>query len=146
MEMTRPWQEREIYQFIEEARKFIGIKWRHQGRSIKGLDCVGLFEMTGRQLGYDITLPTNYDRSPNPVDLEAGLEQYCFRIDPSKRLQGDLAVIRFDNQRTHLIMFTDAGVIHSSAQSRRVVEHCLDDEWVRRIVSVWRFRGRRYER
>ncbi len=38
-------------EFVEETRKWLGTKWRHQGRNSKGVDCVGLVIVVAKDLG-----------------------------------------------------------------------------------------------
>ena len=45
-------------QIVAEARSWLGVEWRHQGRNRSGVDCVGLAIAVGRGLG---VLPTYAD-------------------------------------------------------------------------------------
>lgn len=38
-------------QVVAEARSWIGVKWRHQGRNRSGIDCGGLVVRVGQELG-----------------------------------------------------------------------------------------------
>jgi cell wall-associated NlpC family hydrolase len=43
---------------IAAARSWLGVPWRHQGRTRQGVDCAGLVVLVGRGLGLD-----DYDTS-----------------------------------------------------------------------------------
>ena len=46
-------------QIVAEARSWIGVPWRHQGRNRSGVDCVGLAIAVSRALG---VLPNHADK------------------------------------------------------------------------------------
>lgn len=56
---------------------------------------------------------------------------------------GDLALFNVRDNPQHLAFLTDyngmLGMIHAQAQARRVVEHRLDDDWIQRLVKVFRW-------
>jgi cell wall-associated NlpC family hydrolase len=135
--------EDQIGTLISQARLMIRkVPWRHQGRSLRGVDCIGLFHVTGKAIGLDIEMKSNYTRQPDPRDIEAGMETYANRILVKDYLPGDFALIRYGAKAIHVVMFTNQGIIHCSADSKTVIEHSIDDKWKRDIVSVWRLKGR----
>lgn len=137
------WTDAKIQEMIEAARTLVRVvPWRHQGRSLKGADCVGLFTVIGRMVGFEISLPTGYSHTPDPKILEAGLRQYTDELPAAEARPGDLVVIKYLGKGTHLALLTDKGLLHSSAFERTVVEHSIDGEWQRGIISTWRLKGR----
>jgi cell wall-associated NlpC family hydrolase len=137
------WTEAKIEEMITTARTLVHqVPWRHQGRSLKGADCVGIFTLIGRAVGFEIVLPTGYSHVPDPKILEEGLKQYADKLPLMAGLPGDFVIIKYNGKGTHLALLTDQGLLHSSAFERTVVEHSIDEEWQRGIVSTWRLKGR----
>ncbi len=135
--------EQEIDQIIEYGRALVRkVPWRHQGRSLRGVDCVGLFYVLGKAVGLELEMGNNYTRTPDPAILEAGMAEHCSRILKRDSIPGDLALIKYGDKTIHLVMFTDKGIIHCSRDMGTVVEHSIDQSWDRNIVSVWRLKGR----
>ena len=55
---------------IEAARGWVGTKWRHQGRSKRGIDCVGLVIKIAEELEYDTSFDrTDYIRRSTGIDF-----------------------------------------------------------------------------
>jgi len=46
------------------ARAWLGIPWRHQGRSARGVDCAGLVVLVARELGLADYDKQTYGRRP----------------------------------------------------------------------------------
>lgn len=135
----------EVVQMVTLAREWIDVKWRHQGRSMSGVDCVGIFQQIGQQLGRNFQIPNNYTRNPDQKVLVAHMEQFFDRIPKDDRKPGDLALMRFVDERLrmpnrHVVLLTDLGILHAAANFRKVTEHTLDDEWLNRIEYVYRLR------
>lgn len=130
------------YKFIEEARKMIGVKWRHQGRSPWAVDCVGLVVLALKGAGYDVEDRTNYSREPFNDDLQAELKQR-FGEPHADPQEGDIAVFKaFTKEPSHIgIVARDRhgnlSLIHSRA-NMTVMEHGFDNKWQRMFVEVYR--------
>jgi cell wall-associated NlpC family hydrolase len=111
---------------IDEARKWIGVRFRHQGRSRRGVDCSGFVCcVAGQVLGFDpiekIGRP-RYNKKPDEKELRDGLKRFCKRIKQNEAMPGDIVLMAYENQTTHIGFVTEHGVIHSTAQARGVVE------------------------
>jgi hypothetical protein len=52
---------------IAEARKWIGTRWVHQGRSQMGVDCAGLVVLVGQSARFAREDMLGYRRSPDGV-------------------------------------------------------------------------------
>ena len=141
--MVKAISETDIRTLITYGRALVHkVPWRHQGRSLRGVDCVGLFSILGKTIGLDLDMRTNYTRTPNPADLEAGIAVYGRKIAFQDVLPGDFALIKYGAKAIHLVMITDRGILHCSADMKTVVEHSIDANWKRDIVSIWRLKGR----
>ena len=145
-EASKPtWTEEEVRQIILHSREWMNVKFRHQGRSKYGVDCIGLFSEVAKEIGRNIPIPSNYTHHPDQQFLLAEMKRLFDKITKAELAIGDLALMRFmDDQKRipcrHVVMITDLGVLHSSAQFRKVTEHCLDDEWMAKIEHCFRMR------
>jgi cell wall-associated NlpC family hydrolase len=134
-------------EFVDKAREFIGIPFRHQGRTIHGVDCAGLLYLTAKELGVSTRDETDYGRLPDPKRMLRLLSENMDRIPIEEAVPGDVYWMRFGVDPQHLALVTDKGIIHSYSEVRkgsetgRVVEHTLNKTWKDRITSCWRIKG-----
>lgn len=132
----------------EAARGWLGVPFRHQGRTRAGVDCVGLVIGVARALEL---LPADFDhtgyaRRPDGVSLLAACRLYLTPVSFSEIGAGDVVVFRVVTDPQHLAVVADyyAGgrsVVHAYALARGVVETRLDDDWQRRLVAAFRLPG-----
>lgn len=146
LEVNKPtWTEADVQALIATCRTWIGVPWRHQGRSRQGVDCVGIFACVALGLGRHIQIPKNYTHDPDPTVLLAHMHQYFDEVPVADMQPGDFLLMRFldRNQRMskrHIALKTNLGILHAAATYRKVTEHTLDDEWFNRIEQVFRMR------
>lgn len=129
---------------IRTARDVIGARFRHQGRDpAKGLDCAGLIVHVARELGMAHDDMAVYPRLPGGGLLESTLDaQPQLDVVKGGLQAGDILLMRFGGDPQHLAILTaDNTIVHAWAIARKVCEHGLTDEWRRRIVRAYRFRG-----
>lgn len=125
--------------FVAAARKRIGLPFVHQGRTEFGVDCVGLVVKSAEEIGVDTSGDkTNYSRLPHGVLLPV-LDDIMFRVDGDWQV-GDILVMKFLNEPTHVGIWTGENIIHSYSTLGKVVEHRMDDKWKRRVVAVYRLK------
>lgn len=133
---------------VATARRYLHVRWLHQGRSALGLDCVGHVVRVVHDLGLSTFDIANYGRLPSGELLLKLASEHAQRVD-EPLMPGHLVVLRFKGLAQHLAFVGDyplggLSLIHAMAQSRRVVEHRLDDTWAARIVAVYRVPGVAY--
>jgi cell wall-associated NlpC family hydrolase len=132
---------------VESARRLLGMRYRHTGRTVHGVDCMGVVLVAARHAGLDLLKRTGYPdlkgygERPGRVLLEA-IEQHCERI--TAPIVG--ALLLFNPERgispQHAGLATDSGtVIHCVRGRRRVVETAYRRNW---LHSCWRLPGVRY--
>lgn len=114
------------------ARALIGTRFRPQGRSRHGLDCVGL---AAAALGLGEARRDYGLRGGDLAALEAGLGDAGLRRVEAK-MAGDVIVLRAGPGQLHLGVWTGDGLVHADAGLRRVVERPGAPPWP--IVSIWR--------
>lgn len=127
---------------IEHARALLGVPWRHQGRSDRGLDCVGLVLLAVQRAG---AIPAdferrNYGRLPGE-ELARKTGEYCDELTNSE--PGALILIRWPGVRdaSHVALCTGETLIHCYRNAGKVVEHGYREPWNRWTDSAWWFRG-----
>lgn len=124
---------------VEEARKYLGVRWKHQGRGRnEGLDCVGLIIVVAKGLGYKPFDLTNYSHYPGAKAIIGGLETSCKRIPIKDIKPGDILMLQVNTPEPwHTAIVTDKGMIHAYALNRRVVEHRIDESWMKLISRAY---------
>ncbi|GLQ07506.1 NlpC/P60 family protein [Sneathiella chinensis] len=115
---------------VEKARSWTGVKWRHQGRSRQGVDCVGLCLMVADGVGHPVPAPVDYDRRPNGSALLRHLTSTLVPIRTDDPAPGDIALFRDEGTPVHVgVLACQDGqwtVIHAHAARRKVVEEPVD--------------------
>lgn len=138
-------------QVIDCARGYLGVPWRHQGRSRRGVDCVGLLVLVCRELGISNYDELGYARLAKGRSLISAIEARCQKV--AKPLPGDVLCFRYDSNPQHVGLCTDhpmgwLGLIHANANAGpslalkgRVVECSLSPPWTDRMVAAFRLPG-----
>ncbi len=131
------------------ARETLGTRYAHQGR-VNGLalDCAGVPVHVATRLGIELTDYTRYGRLPVPAEMRAALDAHLTRVAKVDMQIGDVVWMRFQAEPQHLGIVGDyrhggLSLIHAYNGSglRKVVEHRIDEQWLARIVAVWRYPG-----
>ena len=130
-----------VADILAAARACLGTPFRHQGR-IPGLalDCAGLVVHVVNALGLPYQDEQGYSRLPHHGRLEAALDmQPALRQIPvAERAPGDVLLMRFRAEPTHLGILAGDTVIHAYEQAGKVCEHRMDAAWTARIARVYR--------
>lgn len=126
---------------VAAARGWLGVPWRHQGRSRAGVDCVGLVVVVCQGLGLSDYDSTVYGRDPDPTRFLGHFTAGgAVRVNPIEAQDGDLLVFRQSAFPCHAgIRSTQYGVpyvIHAHLAHRKVVEERLTDQAP--IVAAYR--------
>lgn len=126
---------------VVKAREFIGTRYRHQGRSREGVDCIGLPACVRAELGLETLDVTDYGRRASD---ESMLEWCRERMVTVAELQpGDILVMAFGTDR-HMAIVGDYphggfSIIHAYIDNRCVVENRLDESFMARVIGSFRF-------
>jgi cell wall-associated NlpC family hydrolase len=128
-------------QIIAAARSQLGTPFVHQGRIPgKALDCAGLAAHVAREIGADYNEWPGYGRTPHKGLLQSVLDAQPCLARVRVRQPGDILLMKWNKEPMHVAICAGATVIHSYQAVGKVCEHALDDEWIRRIVAVYRFK------
>ena len=127
---------------VAKAREFVSVPWRHQGRNRVGMDCAGLIICVAHDLGLSDFDTRAYGRLPQADRMRELMRKHCTELPAVKLSPGLVALMRFEAEPQHLAIIADYaygghGIVHALMQSRRVVEHRLDDLWRSRIVALY---------
>lgn len=122
----------------EAAKKYLDVKFHHQGRSLAGVDCLGLIYLSAADLGVDLEDEKGYARTPDGNRLQSECDRQLTRINIDDAVNGDIYLMRFKRDPQHLAIKTSAGIIHAFKNAGKVVEHTLDDKWRARIKRAYR--------
>lgn len=128
---------------VDAARKYLGVPFKHRGRTPAGLDCAGLGWLAYHDLGVDLPDVRAYGREPFRNGLMQGLAAALGDpVDEAPR-PGDVVVMHFGGDPHHVALIASAPygaltMIHADGNHGCVVEHRLSDDWRSRIVAVYR--------
>lgn len=129
------------------ARKYLGIPFRHRGRSVRALDCIGLLVMAFRDCGHEVGNDRqHYGREPHADGLREGLIAE-FGQPASDMQVGDVALIAYNTEVPHHVaivgdyIYGGFSLIHADGMVGKVVEHRLDPMWQRMIIETYRMNG-----
>ena len=128
----------------DSARKYIGVPFRHRGRTVRHLDCVGLVVIAAKDLGREILHDKpHYGREPNNDGLREHL-QMEFGPPASDMRVGDVALIAYNTEVPHHVgiignyIYGGFSLIHADGMVGKVVEHRLDSNWQKMILETYR--------
>lgn len=138
---------------VQAARNYIGVPWRHCGRSKTGLDCGGLPWLAYADCGVALPDRRRYGRDPFNNGLAeavvdalgapvwAGQKGACAR---SSLQPGQVVLMSPAGRPRHLAIVGDSetfglSLIHADSTPgvMRVAEIGMDDFFVRQIVAVF---------
>lgn len=140
--MITPLTAVESAQFIASARSMLGMPFRHRGRSLRGVDCIGLVVLALQSVGRAITDRDDYSRNPANDGLRAALVAH-FGPPVDDLRAGDVLLLCWGkDEENHVgIVFAHPcggfAIVHALAQARRVIEHGFDADDPR-IAGVFR--------
>lgn len=137
----------ERVRFIAAARKMVGTKFRHRGRTERGLDCVGLIGLSLDAVGRRFVDRPHYGRNPeNDGLMDVCREHFGEPVEDMR--SGDVVLFAWWDQITnrtpnHVGIIFDyptggPAMVHALKQNERVIDHRMDDFSLQRVVAVFR--------
>ena len=133
---------------VAEARRYLGVHFKHRGESFEGIDCSGLTLATARALGQcppDYKRPA-YSMRPDPSLFLREMLKFTRRVERDERQPGDIALMchHVEHPRTeHCAFITEKGLLHifPAASIPVVAEHGMDAMWEQKILRILRLTG-----
>ena len=105
---------------------WVGTPLMHQGRSRRGIDCVGLLVVCAQSLGVVVQDRTDYDREPTGQSLMSHLSSYLTKASGNRILPGRVGVFTESRFPCHVGIFSEIDgtvhLIHALTNRRKVVE------------------------
>lgn len=127
---------------VNEARTWLGVRFRHQGRTRNGVDCIGLLIAVAQNaLEIAPVIINNYGRRPHQQDIFNDIKNHLNKIDRKNLQPGDIVQMRLGQQATHFGMFTGPSIIHSAAIYRKVVEHSFSSDIQSTVIACYAIPG-----
>lgn len=137
---------------IDAARRYIGVRFRHQGRSAcTGVDCLGLLVCVSQDLGlgwpqqlHKKMQENDYSHLPDEQYLRNSIEMFLWASSASTPRPGEIALMKVDGRVQHLGIIAMhpihevPTIIHAYAPARKVVEHVLDNRWHAAIMQRYK--------
>lgn len=129
---------------IAEARSYLGVPFRHQGRDRNGIDCAGLVLVVGQTLRlFPRTLSlASYSRLPSG-ELMQRVQEHCRPLAAPR--PGSVVIIAWTQVAAHVALCTGPTLIHAYQNVGCVVEHGYRGRWLKLTHSVWALPGVDYE-
>jgi len=143
-------------QIVAEAKSYLDdgtgkpVRWRHQGRTRRGVDCAGLIACVAHEVvpGFEEDY-TNYLRWPGQETVQTYANKWAKLKDVNDAKPGDVLIMMdvVPGWPCHFAfvvegVYPNLKIIHSAAVPRpRVQMHGLTNDWVGRIVSCYEFHG-----
>ena len=132
---------------IAEARGWLGVPWRHQGRTRRGVDCVGLVVCVARGLDLSDYDSTGYGRRAQGQGFVEHFRSNMDAVPIPDAGPGDVLVFADHAYPCHCGFLTERlghpHLLHAHATRRKVIEEPYAGEWPARVKFAFRFRSTR---
>ena len=132
---------------IAEARGWLGVSWRHQGRTRCGVDCVGLVVCVARALDLSDYDSTGYGRRAQGQGFVEPFRDNMEAVAIPDARPGDVLVFADQAYPCHCGFLTERighpHLLHAHATRRKVIEEPYAGEWPARVKFAFRFRSTR---
>ena len=128
---------------VDVARGFLGVKYRHQGRSREGVDCIGLPVCVRAELGLPPMDATGYAKRTVDSEMLDFCRANMVPVDRASLQPGDL-LVQMTGQLRHIAIVGDypgggLSIIHAHLPNKKVVECRLDDVFMKTVRGCFRF-------
>jgi len=130
---------------IAEARGWLGVPWRHQGRTRSGIDCVGLVVCVAHALHLSDYDSTGYSRRAQGQGFVEHFRSNMDSVAIPEARPGDVLVFADQAYPCHCGFLTERlghpYLLHAHATRRQVIEEPYAGEWPDKIKFAFRFRS-----
>jgi len=132
----------------EAALRYVGTPFLHRGRTVRGMDCVGLLILSIRDIGHEGYEEVPYGTEPRNGMLELTLAQYLHGPMGRDPKVDDIVLmeLRPGMPPSHVGIITEhpngLGIVHAYGEVTRVVHQRLDRRKRARIKGVFEWLGK----
>jgi hypothetical protein len=129
-----------------EGRRYLEgpTPWTHRGRTIMGVDCIGLVCGVGDAFDVPYEDIDGYSRNPDGRFVAHVMKFMTYR-NPQTLAKGCAVVLRDQHQPCHIglitVKYDRFYLLHASLQKRKVVEEEWDDFWKAKFRCALDFPG-----
>lgn len=130
---------------IKQARSYLGVPWRHQGRSrTLGMDCAGLVILVAHDLGLSAYDTIDYQRRTQGQSFLRHFKTNLIGKPISEALPGDIMLFRDSQYPCHSTLLGERNgkmtIIHAHALRRKVVEETMEQgDWMNKRVACFSY-------
>lgn len=132
---------------VAEARAWLGVPWRHQGRTRCGVDCVGLVVCVARGLDLSDYDSTGYGRRAQGQGFVEHFRSNMDAVPIPHARPGNVLVFADHAYPCHCGFLTERlghpHLLHAHATRRKVIEEPYAGEWPARVKFAFRLRSTR---
>ena len=129
---------------IAAARRWIGVKWKHQGRTRSGIDCLGLVVLVAKECGIADVDQKTYSPRPDGKSLVRRFSEEMDKIMLTEMQPGDVILFADSIYPCHVAIVSEKHgqlhIIHAHATRRQVLEERYAWEWPEKARQAYRFR------
>ncbi|AXQ68667.1 cell wall-associated hydrolase [Caulobacter phage CcrPW] len=133
-------------EIVFEARRYLErpTRWTHMGRTITGVDCIGLVCGVADQFQIQYDDISGYSRNPDGRFVDH-VKKFMVLREPQTVVPGCAVIFRDNYQPCHIGIISEKYgrhyLIHSSLAKRCVVEEEYDQFWQKRFRCSLDFPG-----
>lgn len=132
-------------QIVEEAKTWVGVKFKKGGRDRYGVDCVGLLVNVGRNCGLEIEDSTEYSFDPEPSKFQDLVYRQTDPMPFQGLKVGSILLFRQTVFPMHTGILSRDGygrlsIINANLHKRQVVEQPYGD-WKDQVIGIRSFKG-----
>ncbi len=123
--------------------KYLGVPFKHQGRSLEGLDCYGLLILVYRDLGIDLFDLERYEQDWSQNGADHFIDNYHLQWEPVDKSRSFDVVLFKDCKGlvNHAgIVLSKGRFIHSCFNAGTVINRLSDRQWNRQIHGFYRYK------
>lgn len=130
---------------INEAKTWVGVRFKKGGRDRMGVDCVGLLVNVGRSCGIQIEDTVEYSFDPDPAKFQQMVYGQSDPITFEGLVPGSIVLMRQSVFPMHTgILSRDhygrLSIINANLHKRQVVEQ-LYSEWKNQVIGFRKYKG-----
>lgn len=128
---------------VAEARRWLGTRYRHQGRSREGVDCIGLPVCVRAAMALPVLDSEGYPKRSTGTEMLDYCRANMLSIDRARIQPGDV-LVQMNGLVRHIAIVGDylgggLSIIHAHLPNKKVIECRLDDAFMAHVRGCFRF-------
>lgn len=128
---------------VAEARKYLGVRWVHQGRASVGLDCAGLLIRVHQGLALPVADMKGYRRSSESVAFLNHIRRQTTLAEAPA--PGHIGMFAESTFACHTGIFSEKNgvlhLIHAKLSAGKVIEEPFIGDLVKQLIEVRAING-----